>query len=676
MTFDPSIHTRLLLKFDGTPGSTTLVDSGLDSCVVQANGGFNLSDTQVKFGPTSGFGEGNYNTPSWAVATLANPVGSSDFTIECFAFTGPGNPFNLNIGYGEGSVFALGGNGILALDIAYSLDGERNAAAIYADSYIAFFGDWYGGTLITDPTFIISNDWNHFAVTRSGNNLYFHTNGKLRGTYDVTGLNIADPRVVVSDYAASGGNYLFPGYVDELRVSSYPVYTESTYDVPVVEFSTVSLSVEIGVASSIDYELKAYAPALLSSCILAPPPPAPTLQPEEVIFTPVPPGIEYESLPVLDPVTQIIDTSPSQIIGCANAVPDGAEQSTLNALFPGAVDGDGVVNRQNNDIWKYDGTTWENVGPTPGPQVVVVSVLPPWNEIAIYDARIRTRLQVVALDYALALLTEPDPIGVVLGLDARRVKDRATPALTFTLAPFAPVYVGKRAIVIQPPTGSVALLAQTPLLGLDLEVIFSMDGPDGATSLTSIDSNAISATFNGNAQLDTTIKKYGTAALLLNGPATSDFIEYEAPVALGTDDFTVEFWAYVATGVTDYGTFAMISDLFAIEVDAGTGELYYYQDGGFGIVHEALFAKDAWSHVAAYRLNGTVYLALNGTVCLNPVVESHEFVTTTHRMGDWDGSGDYAIACHIDDYRLTVGTAVYGTGDFTPPAAPFEPSVN
>jgi hypothetical protein len=207
---------------------------------------------------------------------------------------------------------------------------------------------------------------------------------------------------------------------------------------------------------SIGYGLTALAPYVLQSCVLAPPPPAPAPQPEEAIFTPVPPGIEYESLPVLDPVTQIIDTSPSQIIGCANALPDGGEQGTLNALFPDAVDGDGVVNRQNNDIWKYDGTTWENVGPTPGPQVVVVSVLPPWNEIAIYDARIRTRLQVVALDYALALLTEPDPIGVVLGLDVARVM----PVTNFALAVHAPAVLTD--VGLQIPVTNLNFRARRP----------------------------------------------------------------------------------------------------------------------------------------------------------------------------------------------------------------------
>jgi hypothetical protein len=172
---------------------------------------------------------------------------------------------------------------------------------------------------------------------------------------------------------------------------------------------------------SAGYGLTAVAPYVLQSCVLVPPLPPSAAEPEDAIFAPVPPGVDYGSLPVLD--TEIIDTSPSQIIGCANTLPEDGEQAALNALFPSAIDGDGVVNRQNNDIWKYDGTTWENVGPTPGPQVVVVSVLPPWNEIAIYDATVRTRLQIQSLNFALALLTEPDPISIIIGLDARKIKE-------------------------------------------------------------------------------------------------------------------------------------------------------------------------------------------------------------------------------------------------------------
>ena len=37
-------------------------------------------------------------------------------------------------------------------------------------------------------------------------------------------------------------------------------------------------------------------------------------------------------------------------------------QATLNAAFPGATAGDGVIDEATGDLWVYDGTTWNNVG--------------------------------------------------------------------------------------------------------------------------------------------------------------------------------------------------------------------------------------------------------------------------------------------------------------------------
>jgi hypothetical protein len=166
--------------------------------------------------------------------------------------------------------------------------------------------------------------------------------------------------------------------------------------------------------------LQGIAPDVIQSCVLAPPPPTPAPEPEDVIYAPVAPGITYGSLPAITTGTTpgnlvIVDTSPDQIIGCANDV--GTDpQSRLNALFPSAVDGDGVVDRATNNIWVYDGATWNNVGPTPGPTLTVNSTIPPWNEIVVYDARVRTRLEVNGLAYALQLLTTVPAIGTLLGL--------------------------------------------------------------------------------------------------------------------------------------------------------------------------------------------------------------------------------------------------------------------
>jgi hypothetical protein len=178
------------------------------------------------------------------------------------------------------------------------------------------------------------------------------------------------------------------------------------------------------------FELEAVAPYVVQSCVVAPPtPPAP---PEDELILQVPPSVTLSDLPVLGEEL-FIDTSPDRMIGCANSLPDDGEQEVLNSLFPDAIGGDGIINRQTNDIWTFDGTTWSNVGPTPGLILLEAQVYPPWNEILVYDARVRTKLQIQSLDYALALLTEPDPIGVVLGVDARIVNKISVPSADFAV---------------------------------------------------------------------------------------------------------------------------------------------------------------------------------------------------------------------------------------------------
>jgi len=167
-----------------------------------------------------------------------------------------------------------------------------------------------------------------------------------------------------------------------------------------------------------EYLIEAAPPLVIQSCVLAPPPSPPEPEPEEAIFTPVAPGITIETLPV---IPEIIDTSPDQVIGCANDVGTDPQQ-VLNVLFPAAISGDGVVDRASNDFWVYDGTTWNNVGPNPGPTLTVVTTIPPWNEILLYTARVRTRLRVSGFAYALQLLAEPDPFVVRIGLDVESTK--------------------------------------------------------------------------------------------------------------------------------------------------------------------------------------------------------------------------------------------------------------
>lgn len=68
------------------------------------------------------------------------------------------------------------------------------------------------------------------------------------------------------------------------------------------------------------------------------------------------------------------------------------------------------------------------------------------------------------------------------------------------------------------------------------------DGADAATSATDFSNSAHPITFNGDAELDTSQKKFGTASLILDG--TTDNVEAadHADWSFGSGEFTVECW--------------------------------------------------------------------------------------------------------------------------------------
>jgi hypothetical protein len=225
---------------------------------------------------------------------------------------------------------------------------------------------------------------------------------------------------------------------------------------------------------------------VFGSCSLLPPPPPP-VDPEdplpsqdEEIYTPIAPGIEYEGLPeVVTTSTEpgqivIIDTSPDQMVGCIYDTANNA-QGRLNALFPGAIAGDGVIERRNNDIWVYDGTEWNNVGPNPGPTIQnLVSVVLPYNETAIYDAQITLSNIVTKFEYALELLTEVDPLSVKISAITTLVRVVNIPPLGIGLGALPPqISISAR---IEAPTVAAILVGVAPEINTGTAVAVPVTG--------------------------------------------------------------------------------------------------------------------------------------------------------------------------------------------------------
>jgi hypothetical protein len=436
------------------------------------------------------------------------------------------------------------------------------------------------------------------------------------------------------------------------------------------------------------------------------------------IYTPIAPGVTYANLPV---APSVVDTSPDQMIGCIVTVADNP-QGRLDALFPSAVDGDGVIDRATNDIWVYNGTTWDNAGPTPGPTIVATVVIPPWNEIVRVSARTRTKLTVTSLPYALTLLTEPDPIitrtaltvtpirkisvpatAIATAATAPQVSISATvfaPASAIALAPAAPsvvieippgvpvpataielaapvpqisagvsVAVAATDIALAAPVPSIVLVTPDPNFS-SVELLLHMDGTNGSTTFTDSSSNSLTVTANGNAQISTAQSKFGGASGLFDG--NGDYLLVPADgTAIGTGDFTIEGWIRTIAGngyrcIVSLDPSSDNNSLYVI-----SNAIIWYDSGDR--CQSTTFSNDVWYHVAVTRSSGTVRVFLDGTVSGTTFSSTANIGNNTTRISTRGAATGEWFHGYIDDLRITKGVARY-TANFTAPTAPFPDS--
>jgi hypothetical protein len=201
-------------------------------------------------------------------------------------------------------------------------------------------------------------------------------------------------------------------------------------------------------------------------------------------------------------------------------------------------------------------------------------------------------------------------------------------------------------------------------------------------------------TWGGSPAFSGSIKQFGTHSLNVNAANQFTTTASSADFDFGTDDFTVECWAY--RGSTT-GTFRGIICRDAI---GGTrGWLVFTNDNAAPVPRSLAFAAwsggtqytvtdtvelpgGTWHHIAACRQGsnlrlyrggvqigsvsiGAASVGSSGTSCSIGRLQTNTDSTVTNSQ--WNG--------YIDDVRITKGICRYPDGTtFTPPAAPFPDS--
>ena len=192
----------------------------------------------------------------------------------------------------------------------------------------------------------------------------------------------------------------------------------------------------------------------------------------------------------------------------------------------------------------------------------------------------------------------------------------------------------------------------------------------------------------GNAQISTSVKKYGTGSLAFDGSGDYLFGPMTPNLDLGSGDFTIEMWVYFSSlptstaeaffvyggsGVARYGLiydrrvgqpqglrFTALNSSNALVIDVAQG-------GSSG------WSSTTWYHVAVTRSGNSFRLFRDGVQIGSTVTDTDAVPAVTsggiHVAIDSDKSS-IPFDGYIDDLRITKGVARY-TANFTAPTAPF-----
>jgi len=173
----------------------------------------------------------------------------------------------------------------------------------------------------------------------------------------------------------------------------------------------------------------------------------------------------------------------------------------------------------------------------------------------------------------------------------------------------------------------------------------------------------------GNAQISTSVVKYGTGSLKFDG--TGDYLNSTNSLLAiqGSIAFTLEAWIYPTS---------VAGDLCIYETRGGSGFVFFINSGGKLQVYDSVAAlqtqstttltANTWTFISLVRAAGssTVTYYVDGTSAGTFSLAS--FATATRTRIGARGDAVAAYVGYIDDFRITIGYARY-TSNFTPPTS-------
>jgi hypothetical protein len=211
----------------------------------------------------------------------------------------------------------------------------------------------------------------------------------------------------------------------------------------------------------------------------------------------------------------------------------------------------------------------------------------------------------------------------------------------------------------------------------NVSLLLHGNGTNGSTVFTDNSPNNFTVTPNGNAQIDTTIKKFGTGSIELDGNGDYLLIPTNAGFNFSNGAYTIEGWIYLTSidigGSVIFSIGSSVNSLNLIIDSNGALGISKYGVGGVIIGNAGDVTLNTWTHVAVSRVS----TATNQTrLFVNGILKTTGTDANTHIdapapiVGGFSNLTAYDLIGYIDDLRITKGVARY-TATFTPPSTQF-----
>jgi hypothetical protein len=654
------------------PTSPVTAVSGTSLLTTQYNGGGNNSgfkdSSQFNF-PITRNGNTTQGTFSPYSADWSNYFnGSSGVTVSStssqFAFTGNFTWeawINLNsLPSSGGAISIICSRGTAASDSAFQFIITNSSGTYRVETTISI-GSSDSGLVWNIPTAPTVGTWYHVAAVRNGSSVQAYWNGTAIGSAQTASGTTNTPTVNPS-IGFRGGSYndlFLNGYISNLRMVGSAVYT-SNFTPSVIPLTAITETRLLTCQSNrfIDNSTNAFTLTAYSS---------PSVQG----FSP------FAPLTVYNPATYggsgYFDGSGDYLTAPDNAAFDfGSGNFTVECWIYPTVTGSngGIVNKRAANssyppfLLQFNTST------------VLFGVSTSGSSWAVFTASAAVSLNAW---HHIALVRNGTAItGYVDG--AVSITGTATGALTTNSSAIAigqdQANSGGNAF-----TGNIADMRLTKGTALYTAAFTPPTAPLTAITNTSLLLNYTNAGILdnsmlnnletvGNAQISTSVVKYGTASMYFDG--TGDCLTTPSSVNFnfGTGNFTIEMWVY-ATSMPTYPSAAFLLDSrtnASWVIFLASNQLYF--GDSTGTEHNSgTVSTNAWYHIAICRSSGTTTGYING-------VSAFSFSDT----GSYVGSPILTIGArytntlglngYIDDLRITKGYARYTT-TFTPPTQAF-----